>query len=69
MKSKNILKVETSNDYAQRKMTIETDTTTNVALMMCVVNVSLRPLFIRYAKVQNNLVIHHKTIQNISDIC
>ena len=46
MKSKNILKVETPNDFAQREMTIETDTVTNVALMMRVVNVSLRPLFI-----------------------
>ena len=68
MKTKNILKVETPNDFAQREMTIETDTVTNVALMIRVVNVSLRPLFIRDAKVRNNLVIRHKTLQNIPDI-
>jgi hypothetical protein len=62
MKSKNILKVETPNDFAQREMTIEIDTVTNVALMIRVVNFFLRPLFILYAKVQNNIVIHHKTI-------
>ena len=40
----------------------------NVVLMIRVVNVSLRPLFIRGAKVRNNLVIRHKTLQNIPDI-
>ena len=43
-------------------------TTMNVVLMIRVVNVSLRPLFIRDAQVRNSLVIRHRTLQNIPEI-